>query len=50
MKKRHLSIEKTDSNPIMKVLGEVELIDILENSPMNIWIKHGKRWNYKEKN
>lgn len=25
--------------PVMRVLGEVELIDILEDSPMNIWNK-----------
>ncbi len=25
------------TSPVMKVLGEVELIDTLEDSPMNIW-------------
>lgn len=27
------------TSPVMKILGEVELIDILEDSPLNIWHK-----------
>lgn len=27
------------TSPVMKILGEVELVDILEDSPINIWDK-----------